>query len=427
MSTIDSGLGWSCDSDYYVDTAGILGTYGGHTISKTNAGAAFCANYKYNDGVNPMIYGAVIFSTVADYVAATGNMGTESGQYTIDGVTWYKTNIYNVPAATSTMLTDYPLVETIITPQMTAEQQYRLFLQAANVQPTAKKIPTTDYVKDFVEGVEAETASRVNALNTEKQPKTMSSAVSVGGVSQSTVEGAIGAMATKISKIDFDISRNLGTEITTAQKVAIANGTFEDLPIGAYWTLNNTVYRIAHHDYYLGTGDTACTSHHVVVVPDNNMYSAAMNDANTTEGGYAGSKMRAENLAAALAMFETDFGAAHILNHRIIITNAVSNGQASGWVWVDSKVDLMSENIVYGHTVFGQSPYETGIERGQLALFSLYPEFIQKSKNWYWLQSVSSSFGFSTADATCVASSGSASTSAGVRPYACIYFDDVLT
>lgn len=164
--TVDSGLGWSCDSDYYVDTTGVLGTYGGHTVSKTNAGAAFCVNYKYKDGANPIIYGAAIISTVADYVAATGNMGTESNQYTIDGVTWYKTNIYNVPAATSTMLTDYPLVETTITPQMTTEQQYRLFLQAANVQPTAKKIPTTNYVKVLVEGVEAETAERVNGLST---------------------------------------------------------------------------------------------------------------------------------------------------------------------------------------------------------------------------------------------------------------------
>lgn len=427
MSTIDSGLGWSCDSDYYVDTTGILGTYGGHTISKTNAGAAFCANYKYNDGVNPMVYGAVIFSTVADYVAAAGNMGTESGQYTIDGVTWYKTNIYNVPAATSTMLTDYPLVETTITPQMTVEQQYRLFLQAANVQPTAKKIPTTDYVKAFVEGVEAETAERVNALDTAKQPKTMSSAVSVGGVSQTTVEGAISAMTTKISKIDFDINRNLGTEITAAQKLAIANGTFEDLPIGAYWTLNGTVYRIAHHDYYLGAGDTPCTSHHIVVVPDNNMYSAVMNGTNTTTGGYAGSKMRTENLAAALSTFEADFGAAHILNHRILITNALTDGQTSGWVWSDSKIELLSENMVYGHHVWGQSPYETGVERGQLVLFNVYPEFIQTQRAWYWLRSVASESLFCNVYRDGYANSGGASYSGGVRPFACIYFDDVLT
>ena len=267
----------------------------------------------------------------------------------------------------------------------------------------------------------------MNALDTVKQPKTISAAVPVGGVFQSTVEGAISAMASKISKIDFDINRNLGTEITAAQKAAIANGTFEDLPIGAYWTLNGTVYRIAHHDYYLGTGDTECISHHIVVVPDNIMYSAAMNDTNTTAGGYANSKMRTTNLATALSTFETDFGAAHILNHRIIITNAVSNGQAIGWAWTDSKVDLMSENMVYGHTAWGRAGYETGVERGQLELFSLYPEFIQKQRPLYWLRSNSSGSSFCNVSGYGHATDYSASGPLGVRPYACIYFDDILT
>ena len=257
------------------------------------------------------------------------------------------------------------------------------------------------------------------------QTKNLATPLSISGTSQSTVESALGAISKKTSLL-ADINRNLGTEITATQKLAIANGTFEDLPIGAYWTLNGTVYRIAHHDYYLRTGDTECTSHHIVVVPDNAMYNAVMNDSNTTAGGYAGSKMRTENLATALSTFETDFGVTHILNHRILITNAVSDGQASGLVWSDSKVDLMSENMVYGHPVWGQSGHETGIERGQLALFSLYPGFIQKQRIWYWLRSVGSGSPFCYVDAYGLAYRAYASSSAGVRPYACIYFDDVL-
>ena len=257
------------------------------------------------------------------------------------------------------------------------------------------------------------------------QTKNLATPLSISGTSQSTVESALGAISKKTSLM-ADINRNLGTEITAAQKLAIATGTFEDLPIGAYWTLNNTIYRIAHHDYYLGTGDTACTSHHIVIVPDNSMYNAVMNDTNTTTGGYANSKMRTTNLATALSTFETDFGVTHILNHRILITNAVSDGQASGWVWPDSKVDLMSENMVFGHPVLGQSGYETGIERGQLALFSLYPEFIQKQRIWYWLRSVSSGSDFCHVAGPGYAGHYHASGSNGVRPYACIYFDDVL-
>lgn len=257
------------------------------------------------------------------------------------------------------------------------------------------------------------------------QTKNLATPLSISGTSQNTVEGALGAISKKTSLL-ADINRNLGTEITAAQKLAIANGTFEDLPIGAYWTLNGTVYRIAHHDYYLGTGDTECTSHHIVVVPDNNMYNAVMNDTGTTTGGYANSKMRTTNLATALSTFETDFGVAHILNHRILVTNAVSDGQASGWAWTDSKVDLMSENMVYGHPVWGKAGYETGVERGQLALFSLYPEYIQKQRLWYWLRSVYSESVFCAVNAYGLADAGHASASGRVRPYACIYFDDVL-
>ena len=428
MSTIDSGLGWSCDSDYYVsDASTFIGTDRmGNTYTKTNTGAAIVGkmHWSKDDRMN-----ILVISTVQGNAAITMiDSDVYKGSYTINGVTWYLymmtyDNLNTDPNPALEWITGEPFSPYI---SDHCPENISALLTAANVQPTAMPIPTTNWVKTFVEGVEAETAVRVNALDTVKQPKTMSAAVSVGGVFQSTVENAISAMATKISKIDFDIHRNLGTEITAAQKMAIANGTFEDLPIGAYWTLNNTVYRIAHHDYYLGTGDTACTSHHIVVVPDNAMYSAAMNSTDTTTGGYAGSKMWTENLATALSTFETDFGAAHILNHRIIITNAVSNNQASGWAWTNSKVDLMSENMVCGHPAWGQAKYETGVERGQLVLFSLYPEFIQKQRSWYWLRSVGSGSDFCNVAGNGGASGYGASYSAGVRPYACIYFDDVL-
>lgn len=427
MSMIDSGLGWKADSNYYIyDADTLIADYnrsgsGSKAYKSVDGGAIICGCLNGNSNR----YNIKIISTVQNYAnfyAPDGdpNVGSDyCGSYNAIGFTWYLYDLHsgtsdrdNIPYSIEFNRDDYNYQEIV-----------ELMLDIANVE-VGNKIPSTDYVKAFVEGVEAETATRVNA----KQPKTISSTVSVGGVLQTTVEDAISAMAMKISKIDFDISRNLGTEITTAQKLAVANGTFEDLPIGAYWTLNDTIYRIAHHDYYLGTGDTKCTSHHIVVVPDNNMYNAKMNDTNTTAGGYANSKMRTENLATALSTFETDFGATHILNHRIRITNAVSNGQASGWAWYDSKTDLMNENMIYGHSVWGRVGYETGLERGQLALFSLYPEFIRKQRlgYGYWLRSVYSGSFFSHVAATGYAAADNASESFGVRPYACIYFDDVL-
>ena len=60
----------------------------------------------------------------------------------------------------------------------------------------------------------------------------------------------------------------LGESATEAQYAAISAGTFDDLYIGDYWTIGGVNYRIAAFDYYLNSGDTACTAHHVVLVPD---------------------------------------------------------------------------------------------------------------------------------------------------------------
>jgi hypothetical protein len=84
----------------------------------------------------------------------------------------------------------------------------------------------------------------------------------------------------------------LGDEVTADQYVAIAAGTFDDMYIGDYWTINGVNWRIAHFDYWLNCGDRNTTTHHVVVVPDTILYSAKMNETNVTTGGYLYSKMR---------------------------------------------------------------------------------------------------------------------------------------
>ena len=120
----------------------------------------------------------------------------------------------------------------------------------------------------------------------------------------------------------------LSSSVTPAHWSAISSGLFDDLYIGDYWTINNVNYRKAAFDYWLHTGDTECTTHHVVLVPDTKLYNAKMNDTDITTGGYTGSKMYTENLASAKTTIDTAFGSAHILNHRELLSNAVSSGKA---------------------------------------------------------------------------------------------------
>lgn len=212
--------------------------------------------------------------------------------------------------------------------------------------------------------------------------------------------------------------KNLGLSVTAEQYAAIAAGTFDDLYIGDYWTIGGVTYRIAAFDYYLHTGDTPCTDHHAVIVPDGGMYDAAMNDSNTTDGGYYGSKLRTSGLDTAKATISSAFGADHILSHRQLLTNAVSDGVSSGWSWYDSQIDLMNEHMAYGAYAWGggvQNGYDTGIGKSQLPLFRARPDLISNGEGW-WLRDVRSPIDFSAVNGKGHADYYGASANKGVRP-----------
>lgn len=214
--------------------------------------------------------------------------------------------------------------------------------------------------------------------------------------------------------------KSLGTSVTTAQYSAISAGTFEDMYIGDYWTINDVVYRIAAFDYYLHCGDTECTKHHVVLVPDTCLYNHVMNDTNTTTGAYVNSKMYKEGLAQAKTTIKAAFSG-HVLSKRIYLSNAVSNGRASAGAWCDSEVDLMCEHMVYGNGVF--SPVSDGtnvpnnyrVEKSQLPLFQHEPSRICNRATW-WLRDVISASGFAGVAGGGFADCPSAGYSFGVRP-----------
>ena len=228
--------------------------------------------------------------------------------------------------------------------------------------------------------------------------------------------------------------KSLGSTVTTAQYAAIKAGTFDDLYIGDYWTIGGVNYRIAAFDYYLNSGDTSCTTHHVVIVPDTCLYNTQMHNtssggyeggaANTTAGGYVGSDMYKSNLEQAKTTIKSAFSG-HVLKHRIYLTNAVANGRASGGAWCDSEVDLMCEQMVYGSGIF--SPVSDGsnvpanyrVEKSQLPLFQHEPSRICNRNNW-WLRDVITASNFALVYYNGSANYISASNSFGVRPAFCI-------
>ena len=217
----------------------------------------------------------------------------------------------------------------------------------------------------------------------------------------------------------------IGESATDAQYAAISAGTFDDLYIGDYWTIGGVNYRIAAFDYYLNSGDTACTTHHAVIVPDTSLYSAAMNSDNTTAGGYVGSAMYNSHLEQAKTTIKNAFSG-HVLKHRIYLTNAVANGHASGGAWCDSEVDLMCEQMVYGSGIFSPVANDTiatanqRVEKSQLPLFQHEPSRICKHDSW-WLRDVIYDYTFAGIRADGSADYYGAKSVIGVRPTFCIY------
>ena len=219
----------------------------------------------------------------------------------------------------------------------------------------------------------------------------------------------------------------LGTSVTSEQWAAIKAGTFKDLYLGDYWSIGGMDYIIAAFDYWYKCGDTACNTHHAVVIPRSQLYTYKFNPTNTTEGGYVGSDLYKNGLTQAKTTFNTAFGSAHILNHREYLVNAVTNGKPTGSDWYDSTVDLMNENMVYGGRQFspmpdGTDPWNTcrnyTIDKSQLPLFRLAPWMSFVRDQWCWLRDVVSAAGFAGCDGHGYADCYFASNAGGVWPAA---------
>lgn len=218
--------------------------------------------------------------------------------------------------------------------------------------------------------------------------------------------------------------KNLGSTVAPSQYASIANGTFDDLFIGDYWVVNNINYRIAAFDYFYNTGDTFCTTHHAVIVPDQCLYNGKMNDTNTTQGGYVGSAMYRSGLETAKSRIRSAF-TNHIMRHRMYFVNAVSGNSISGGAWFDSEVDLMSEQMVYGGSIFmptsnnGVILPNYRVDKSQLPLFQHNHQLISNGSAW-WLRDITSGNLFS-----CMYTYGNptcdpANYEYGVRPFFCI-------
>ena len=275
--------------------------------------------------------------------------------------------------------------------------------------------------KDFIGGVNLSELTQINELVSGNK-------LLVGttdGNKAIAAEDALFAMLDGFAPVELRRvifrGKNLGTALTAVQKAAIKDGSFKGMFLGDYWNIGGRIWRIVDMDYWYNCGDTAFTSHHLVIMPDEALYNAQMNTTNVTTGGYVGSAMYKSNLANAKTIVNAAFQGS-VLTHREYLCNAVANGRPSGGAWFDSSIELPNEPMMYGHPHF--SPTSDGstvpsiytISKTQLALFMVCPRFIVNRSYNQWLRDVVSSAVFAIVSVYGITSCGGASASYGVRP-----------
>lgn len=215
--------------------------------------------------------------------------------------------------------------------------------------------------------------------------------------------------------------KNLGASLTAGQKAAIYDGSFKDIWVGDYWEINDIKWRIVDIDYWYNCGNEAFTTHHVVVMPDIALYDAQMNNSDITTSGYVGSAMYTSHLGNAKTIISSAFGSDNILIHKEYLVNAATNGYPSGGAWLDSKVEIPSEIMMYGNSIFASSGNTSTvtnrytIDKSQLALFKIHPKFII-SETTYWLRDIAFSTSFAAVSNEGNSNCLPASLTAGVRP-----------
>ena len=275
--------------------------------------------------------------------------------------------------------------------------------------------------KDFIGGVNLSELTQINELVSGNK-------LLVGttdGNKAIAAEDALFAMLDGFAPVELRRvlfrGKNLGTALTAVQKAAIKDGSFKGMFLGDYWSIGGRIWRIVDMDYWYNCGDTAFTSHHLVIMPDEALYNAQMNTTNVTTGGYVGSEMYKSNLANAKTIVNAAFQGS-VLTHREYLCNAVANGRPSGGAWFDSSIELPNESMMYGHPHF--SPTSDGstvpaiytISKTQLALFMVCPRFIVNRAYNQWLRDVVSSAYFARVSGLGFTTCFLASNSLGVRP-----------
>lgn len=198
-------------------------------------------------------------------------------------------------------------------------------------------------------------------------------------------------------KTDFDLA---------VLKQAVAENNLEKygLKPGDQKTINGHTYVIAGLNPMKGTHGYRVNTNHVglIVIPHTTQaWNASGNTSTGADGrgaGYLNSDLHYYLKNTVLPMCNTDLGAANLISHNKLLSNAVNtsgynklgeaSGCASGWTWEDTKICALSEVQVYGAAICSSSLFDTGEACRQLDVFQKYSHTEIFGNEYPWLRDV---------------------------------------
>ena len=198
---------------------------------------------------------------------------------------------------------------------------------------------------------------------------------------------------------DFDLN-------VLKQAVAYQNLEKYGLKPGDQKTINGHTYVIAGLNPMKGTSTPyRVTANHVglIVIPHTTQkWNASGNTSTGADGrgaGYMNCDLHYYLKNTLLPLVETDLGAANLIGHSKLLTNAVNTtginrfgeatGCSSGWTWeANCKICALSEVQVYGGTVWSSSGHDTGEACRQLDVFQAYSHTEIFGGEYPWLRDV---------------------------------------
>ena len=182
----------------------------------------------------------------------------------------------------------------------------------------------------------------------------------------------------------------------------IDNGTFNNMWVGDYFTVNNHKYKIAGFNYKCGHEENTGLANHLIMITDV-LGRHDMNSTDTTEGGFAGSSMFKDEIPVVEEQLATDFGE-HLLKFKSYLATSIdSSGAPNGGQWYELTANLCNSAMWWG----SPSPYSNnkngtkyniGDEDTQLPIMKLHTAEQSSGSNYVWLRDIYNSSSFARAN-----------------------------